>query len=156
MYAAVLGVLFLATASLAAYGQLSSDASCIDLKRSQSFRFEGVLTHKVFPGAPNYEDLRKGDKPEPAYILRLRKSICVVGDEFIAADKPIDRIQVFPEDANKYPMLWKELRALAGKSVTVDGTQAFGAHTGHHHAPLLVPIIKVSSASRMPKPKTSR
>jgi hypothetical protein len=122
---------------------------CIDLKLSPSFRFEGVLTHKVFPGAPNYADVRKGDKPEPAYVLRLQKSICLTGDEFIDAQKQVDRIQIFPEETDKETKtLWKQLRKLVGKSVIVEGSKPFGAHTGHHHAPLLLPITKITNANR--------
>ena len=122
--------------------------ACLDLKQSQPFRFEGVLTRRVFPGPPNYQDVRKGDKPEPTYILRLQKPICVSGDEFIDAQKKIDRIQIFPKDAsNEAKLLWKELRKLVGKPVVVEGSEPFGAHTGHHHAPLLLPITKISIAS---------
>jgi hypothetical protein len=44
-----------------------------------------------------------------------------------------------------------DLKKLVGKSVAVEGNGALGAHTGHHHAPLLLPINKinlVSSATR--------
>jgi hypothetical protein len=68
-----------------------ADAQCINLKQSQTFSFEGKLTHKVFPGPPNYEDVRKGDKPEPSYILQLPKRTCVSG-----SDEKIDRVQIFP------------------------------------------------------------
>jgi hypothetical protein len=54
-----------------------------------------VLTYNIFPGPPNFEDVRKGDKPEPTYILQLLKPICVSGDEFIDPKKQIDRIQFF-------------------------------------------------------------
>ncbi|MBV1699772.1 MAG: DUF4431 domain-containing protein [Hyphomicrobiales bacterium] len=126
--------------------------ACVDLKRSERIRFEGVLTHKVFPGAPNYQDVRKGDKPEPAYILHLPKPICVAGDAFIGPDKQIDRIQIFPAYQADDRPLWAALRASVGKSVVVEGTEPFGAHTGHHHAPLLLPATKITVATgRAPK-----
>jgi hypothetical protein len=127
-------------AGLAAEG---AAAPCIDLKQSQTVSFEGSLTHKVFPGPPNYEDVRKGDKPEPAYILQLRKPIYVSGDESLDPKQQIDRIQIFPESADDKP-LWNALRKLAGKSVKVEGSEPFGAITGHHHAPLLLPITKIA------------
>ncbi|MGP0058669.1 MAG: DUF4431 domain-containing protein [Beijerinckiaceae bacterium] len=107
-----------------------------------------MLTYKVFPGPPNYQDVRKGDKPEPAYILRLERPICVSGDEFIDPDAKIDRIEIFPEYADtKNEALWKALRNLIGKSVAVEGKEPFGAQTGHHHAPLLLPITRITRAS---------
>jgi len=42
--------------------------------------------------------------------------------------------------------LWRELRRLVGQRVHVEGTGAFGRHTGHHHAPLMLPISKISVA----------
>lgn len=127
--------------------QPSAAATCIELKQDLTFRFKGVLTRKIFPGPPNYEDIGKGDKPEPAYILRMRKPICVSRDPFIDSSKQIDRIQVFPEDKLDAKPVWEALRKLVGKSVVVEGAQPFTAHTGHHHAPLLLPIASVRIAS---------
>jgi hypothetical protein len=89
-----LSVIFVLLSSVAGSNELIS-GSCLDLKQSQSFHFEGVLTYNIFPGPPNFEDVRKGDKPEPTYILQLLKPICVSGDEFIDPKKQIDRIQFF-------------------------------------------------------------
>ena len=115
---------------------------CIDLKQSAPFRFEGVLTRQVFAGPPIPEDIRKGDKPEPTYILQLENPICASGDDFADPKKQIDRIQIFPNEENK--VSWKQLRKLVGKSVAVEGNSPFGAHTGHHHAALLLPITSVT------------
>jgi hypothetical protein len=142
------GLIFLMTSIGYGFTQPSTAVSCIDLKQVQPFRFEGVLTRGIFPGPPNYENVHKGDKPEPAYILRLRKPICVMGGAFVDSSKPIDRIQVFPADADTDGQSRsKDLRRLVGRSVTVEGREPFGAHTGHHHAPLLLPIANISIAS---------
>ena len=60
---------------------------CIDVKQTRTFSFEGVLAYKVFAGPPNYEDVRRGDTPEPTYILQLNRPICVSGDDFIFKDQ---------------------------------------------------------------------
>jgi hypothetical protein len=39
------------------------------------------------------------------------------------------------------------MRHLVGRKVRVEGASAFGAHTGHHHAPLLLPITAVTELS---------
>jgi hypothetical protein len=141
-------IILVLAANLAASAQPSSAAACIDLKQAKPLRFNGVLTREVFPGAPNYEDIHKGDKPEPAYILRLRESICVTGDTFVDSSRQIDRIQIFPANTTKKSqVLWKQLRGFVGRSVAVDGREPFGAHTGHHHAPLLLPITKIRIVS---------
>jgi hypothetical protein len=142
-----LSAIFVLFTSFAGSTEISS-GSCLDLKQSKSFHFEGTLTYQVFPGPPNFEDVRKGDKPEPTYILQLKKPICVSGDEFIDPEKQIDRIQIFPDYADKDDRaLWNELRRLVGKFVAVDGSEPFGAHTGHHHAPFLLPIKEIALAS---------
>jgi hypothetical protein len=125
----------------------SANAACIDLSQKGSISFSGVLWYRIFPGPPNYEDVRKGDTPEPAYILALEAPICATGDEFVDPGKPIDKIQIYPEETGGAGHgLWRDLRQLAGKRVAVEGRSAFGAHTGHHHAPLLLPITRINIA----------
>ena len=124
----------------------SANASCIDLKQTDTLSFEGTLNYRIFPGPPNYEDVRKGDTPEPTYILKLEEPICATGDEFVDQNVKFDRIQIFPESGKAGQALWRDLRGLIGQRVVVAGTGAFGRHTGHHHAPLMLPTASVSAA----------
>src|SRR6478672_5374495 len=58
------------------------------------------------------------------------------------------RFRFFPESSDKAaPALSRDLRRWVGKRVVVEGTSPFGAHTGHHHAPLLLPITRIALAS---------
>jgi len=124
---------------------VSANAACIDVKQTSSLSFQGALAYRIFAGPPNYDDVRKGDTPEPAYILTLNAPVCATGDEFI--DRPFDRIQIYPAEVEGAGhALWRDLRQLAGKRVSVEGRSAFGAHNGHHHAPLLLPIIRLAIA----------
>jgi hypothetical protein len=126
---------------------MSANAACVDLRETKNFSFEGVLTYRIFAGPPNYEDVRKGDTPEPTYIITLDEKICVTGDDSLSPDERFDRIQVYPAQAGATgESLWRELRRSVGKRVEVEGKSAFGRHTGHHHAPLLLPISKVAIA----------
>jgi hypothetical protein len=122
----------------------SANAACIDLKQT-SFSFEGSLSYSIFAGPPNYEDVRKGDMPEPTYILKLDAPICVTGDEFLNPNDRFDKIQVYPTDSGPAGrFLSRDLRRSIGKRVVVEGNSAFGAHTKHHHASLLLPITNVA------------
>ena len=115
-----------------------------------------MLSHQNFPGAPNFEDVRKGDAREGAYILTLDAPACAVGDDFLNASESFDRIQLLPNDARPDPKLSRKLRRLVGKRVSVQGASAFGAHTGHHHAPLLVSVQNITAAPERrgpPQPK---
>ncbi|MGO9983169.1 MAG: DUF4431 domain-containing protein [Rhodomicrobium sp.] len=127
---------------------LQAIAACLDLHQAGGFTFEGVLSYKIFPGSPNFEDVRRGDTPEPSYILKLDEPICVTGDDFVEPNSRIEQVQVYPEGEDRAAEnLWNELRAMTGKRVSVSGSNAFGAHTGHHHAPLLLQIASIASAT---------
>ena len=67
----------------------AANAACLDLKQTNVLSFEGTLNYRMFAGPPNYEDVRKGDTPEPTYILTLAELICANGDEFV--DPELDR-----------------------------------------------------------------
>jgi hypothetical protein len=134
----------------------TANAACIDVKQTDRLSFQGTLSHKIFPGPPNFEDVRKGDAREPAYILTLDAPACAVGDDFLNASESFDRIQLLPNDARPDPKLSRTLRRLVGKRVSVQGASAFGAHTGHHHAPLLVSVKSIAAAPERrgsPQPK---
>ena len=126
-----------------------ANAACIDLKQANKLSFEGMLNYRIFAGPPNYEDVRKGDTPEPTYILTLTEPICASGDEFVDPGDKFDQVQIFPGSSDKAAAqaLSRDLRRLVGKRVVVEGASPFGAHTGHHHAPLVLPITRISVAS---------
>jgi hypothetical protein len=131
--------------SLGCTTALSAEAACIDLTETKSFSFEGSLSYHIFAGPPNYEDVRKGDAPEPTYILNLDTPICATGDDYVSPDKRIDKIQVYPAESGVTGVfVSRELRRFVGKRVVVEGNSPFGANTGHHHASLLLPITKVA------------
>ena len=75
-------------------------AACLDLQQGGTVTFGGTLTYHVFAGPPNFEDVRRGDTPEPSYILQLDDPICATGDDFLEPKEKIDRIQVFPDPSS--------------------------------------------------------
>ncbi|OSZ71930.1 hypothetical protein CAP39_00620 [Sphingomonas sp. IBVSS1] len=93
----------------------------------------GLLTVQLFAGPPNYESIAKGDAEEQALILELPKRICAYDGDFIESKDSFDRVHV----SSMKPGLLKVLNAAVGRKVTVRG-EAFGAQTGHHHAPLVL------------------
>src|SRR5215510_12274020 len=77
----------------------AANAACIDAKQTDRLSFQGTLSHQIFPGPPNFEDVRKGDAREGAYILTLDAPACAGGDDFLDASESFDRIQLLPDDA---------------------------------------------------------
>ena len=105
----------------------AADAACIDVRQTDRLSFQGTLSHQIFPGPPNFEDVRKGDAREPAYILTLDAPICAAGDDSLDARESFDRIQLLSNDARPDPALSRTLQRLVGKRVSVQGASAFGA-----------------------------
>ena len=120
----------LSTIGLAICLNASADAACIDLKQTDTLSFEGTLNYRIFAGPPNYEDVRKGDTPEPTYILKLDDPICATGDEFVDQNVKFDRIQIFPESGKAGQALWRDLRSLLGNASSLQGAEHSGAIRG--------------------------
>ena len=108
-------------------------AACLELKPGVKTTLSGLLTVKPFPGPPNYESVARGDAEERAYILDLPKAICADDGEFIDGGQVFDRVHV----SASAPEVLDRLEGAATKRVTVIG-EAFGAHTRHHRAPLVL------------------
>jgi hypothetical protein len=83
---------------------------------------------------------------EWAFILRLASDACLEGsDEYDKVDRA-DRIHVFTMDAD----MRNRLRGRIGKPirrVRIIG-EPFGAHTAHHHAPIVMRVTRVETVAR--------
>lgn len=102
---------------------------------------EGRLSLQVFPGRPNYENVAEGDEPEPTWIVTLDKKICIDdGGEFTDPNVMFDTVHVYTGHKD----MEIELRSMNGKLVRVTG-RGFGAHTGHHHAPLVEEVESIQA-----------
>jgi hypothetical protein len=117
--------------------QTNSQAGCLSYEPS-IVKVEGKLTRKTFPGPPNYESVRKGDRPETYWLLDLERPVCIDQDpkntDFNGAQKDIRLVQLVID-----PEMYKEHAGLIGKRVVATGT-LFGAITGHHHTPVLLNV----------------
>lgn len=77
-------------------------------------------------------------RPETAFILRLRATVCLQGsDEFdkVGNAKTIHIFSTKDEVAKRF-------KDFVGKAVRVRG-KPFGAHTAHHHAPIVMDIVDI-------------
>jgi hypothetical protein len=137
--------LFVVVSAMLGAGSLAN-AACIDVRQKEPLAFKGTLNYRIFPGPPNYEDVKKGDKPEPAYVIKLDTPICAIGDEFLDGKETIDQIQLLMDDSSQSGRtLWQSLRQMDGKRIAVSGKSGFGAQTGHHHAPLLMTLVGITA-----------
>lgn len=120
--------------------EAAAGVGCIDLKKPHaSATVTGVLTVQTFAGPPNYESIASGDAEERAFILELPTRMCADDGEFIDNSTTFDRVHV----SSSVPALLDILDAAVGRRVIVHG-EAFGAHTGHHRAPLVISADQVT------------
>lgn len=105
---------------------------CFDIGKGEPHQLRGVLHHHVFPGPPNFEDVRKGDRPEPAFVLDLDAPICITGDENADPARQFGSVQVVPG-----PGVSMLLHQLEGRHVDLTFNQEIAAFSGHHHRPLV-------------------
>jgi hypothetical protein len=133
---------------------VASVSSSVGQSKSQTHRLsyqpavvtlEGTLVRRTFPGPPNYESIRKGDRPETAWILELGAPVCVYPDSAEPDINPgVDGVRsvqlVFSGqvEIQEHHQLW-------GKEVIVKGTP-YGVHTGHHHTPVLLTMESIEKA----------
>ena len=98
----------------------------------------GKLARHTFYGAPGFGEDPKHDHKETGFYLDLQNPVCTIagGDDSDRALDGVHRVQLVL-DADGYA----RLRPFLGKRVTLRGTP-FGAITAHHHAPILLDVLK--------------
>ena len=120
----------------------TSEAACFDVSRSQPQELTGTIRAVIFAGSPGFADVRKGDMPEPGFLLRLNAPICLSGDEFAEPDTPFLEVHLATDQDSP-----RNVGSFEGKRVTVQLRNPMAAHTGHHHRPLVAWIAAIGPAS---------
>jgi len=59
-----------------AIGQRATQTQCLSYGPTV-VSLTGALVRKTFPGPPNYESVKKGDRPETNWFLDLGEGVCV-------------------------------------------------------------------------------
>jgi Domain of unknown function (DUF4431) len=113
----------------------------------------GTISRKTLPGPPNYESIRKGDKPETLWILHLDRPICVTGntDDVNEPERNVTDLQLVLDEKQ-----YAQVRKFTGQRIrlTMTGT-LFHAHTAHHRTSVLLAVkgIKQNSGVRIQNPE---
>lgn len=121
-------------------------AACkrLDLDARGPQTLSGMLTFKVFPGAPEFRDVRSGDQPEPSYILLLDGAVCATGGDFgREISDPVASVHLLPPDGGDLAKVGDAMRADKGRHVTVTTGSIDASTTGHHHAPLIADVTAI-------------
>ncbi|MFV0624735.1 DUF4431 domain-containing protein [Sphingomonas sp. ac-8] len=141
--AVLLAAVLLAAMPPAAQAQLLGKAAaqgCISVADDATpVQVSGVLSERVFPGPPGYEDVAQGDAPEPTFVVTLPAPVCIDdGGDFADPAERFTAVQIGASD----PRVLQRLRRAIGTRVTLSG-EGFAAHTGHHHLPLVVLVDRL-------------
>ena len=121
-------------------------AGCSDVSRDAPIQLSGQLINRTFPGRSDDEGMAGDNQPESAYLLKLDTPRCFLGDEFLDPEVDVKLVQLVINGDDERG-LFAQLKELQGRRVTVAGSQAFGAHTGHHHALVLLVVSSVSGSN---------
>jgi hypothetical protein len=109
-------------------------------------KLKGTLRSHVFPGPPNYESIKRGDRKERAIILMLAAPTCTTSkDPPQGLDDPETDIREMQLVVTKSAH-WKTVERRLGKRVIVTGT-LFHAHTGHHRTKVLIDVTNIRAAA---------
>ena len=129
--------------AFSAVGQAQSQPDCLSYEPAV-VRLRGILVRKTFPGPPNYESIKKGDRPEAYWLLDLLAPVCInaaaVEPDLNPARNGVHQIQLVVRSKQ-----YSQYKSLLGKRVVATGT-LFGQHTGHHHTPVLLTLRTLEEA----------
>ena len=104
---------------------------------------KGRVVHEIFPGPPNYQSIRKGDRKEEIWVLTLEQPVCVDASEdksdFDVARQGIRRVQLVFSDGSQFEK-YKDI--LSGEVVAIGSL--YGAHAGHHHTEVLMTVSNLA------------
>jgi len=106
----------------------------------------GTISKKTFPGPPNYESIKKGDKPETYWILHLDTPTCTTASGDNAAESNVTDLQLILSAKD-----YAQYKQLVGQKVPVLVIgKLMHAITGHHHTPVLMEVKVVVKAFGVP------
>lgn len=90
--------------SLLVFLSLQVNASC--LKEYDKITLSGSLVSRIYPGPPNYQDIKQGDQPIEAWILKLDNKLnCIDGlkpTDFYEGWQNEVRLMLFSDDNIDY------------------------------------------------------
>jgi hypothetical protein len=105
-------------------------------------RIQGIIRQDTFPGPPNYESIKNGDKMEVYWILDLVSPVFVngtPGDDINKAESNVTKMQLV-----LLPKQYLSYKNLIRHKVIVTGTLFHGI-TGHHKTDVLVKVKNITA-----------
>jgi hypothetical protein len=108
-------------------------------------RLTGRLERHLYYGPPGYGEDPARDEKQFGFYLGLAAPVCAAGGRDAGLGEPargVRRVQLVLDSAG-----YARLRPYLGRAVTLRGT-VFPAHTGHHHTPILLDVLRPAQVER--------
>lgn len=112
----------------------------------EKVQLTGLLYSKSFPGPPNYEDIKKGDKEEIYWLIKTTKDFCVNATKDNWAGKFLNQSEVQLVILPAVLDLYETKKSLMGKNVIVKGT-LFPQMSGLHKTNVLITVESLEKAN---------
>lgn len=112
----------------------------------EKVQLTGLLYSKSFPGPPNYEDIKKGDKEEIYWLIKTTKDFCVNDTKDNWTGKLLNQSEVQLVIMPAVLDLYETKRSLLGKNVITKGT-LFPQMSGHHKTNVLITVESLEKAN---------
>jgi hypothetical protein len=118
-----------------------------DERPEKPISLRGKLTLRLYPGPPEYGSVENGDYPEYGWFLQMDRPSFQ-----IASTTLLPGLALSPADIMSHSNWYEVQLGLlssddfcckhVNQDVVVEG-YLFHAHTGHHHAPFLMDVLKI-------------
>ena len=131
-------LILLLLAAAPAQGLAQAGQQCLSYEPA-TVSLRGRLLRRTFPGPPDYESVKRGDKPETYWILHLDAPVCVAASADNDAESGVTDLQLILSTAD-----YARFRKFVGRAIRVD-VQGKLSHavTGHHHTPVLLEVTEM-------------
>lgn len=111
----------------------------LSLPWDSSVELQGSVVQEAFYGPPGYGETPRDDLVEVAYVLHLEHPVTVSGSGEFAHEPVMGQQEI--QLVLKTPAM---LRDIPSSSCVQLRGKLFGAHTGHHHYPVLMDVESYS------------
>jgi hypothetical protein len=137
-------IIFLALSCSSQLLKQEASGHCLNFEPEQ-VQLKGLLYSKSFPGPPNYEDIKNGDKEEIYWLIKVVKPFCVNESPQLSRDKISNQSEVQLVISTELDF-YKTKKSLLNKKVIVQGT-LFPQMTGHHKTTVLIDVKSIEEAN---------
>ena len=112
----------------------------------EKVQLTGLLYSKSFPGPPNYEAIKTGDKEEIYWLIKTTNDFCINDTKDNWTGKLLNQSEIQLVIMPALLDLYETKKSLLGKNVVIKGT-LFPQMSGHHKTNALITVETIEKAN---------